>query len=199
MEFSEVVRRRRSIRSFSPELPPREVIDEVIDTARRAPSAGFSQGIDFVVLDTPERLAEFWRLAGDPGVPTEPEPDDPTVMVLVFSDPNRYLARYSDPDKIEFGLDQADAWPVKFWDIDAAMAAMQLQLAAVDAGLGTWFFGVSHGERELRQALGVPEDRNLVGIVSLGYRAEDEEPTGSGATRKRRPLEEQLHRNGWNR
>lgn len=193
-----MVRRRRSIRSYSSEPPPREVIDGIIDTARRAPSAGFAQGIDFLVLDTPERLAEFWRLAGDPDAPSDPEPDDPTVLVLVFSDPNRYLARYSDPDKIEFGLDEADAWPIKFWDVDAAMAAMQLQLAAVDSGLGTWFFGVGD-EDALRKALGVPDDRNLIGIVALGYRADDEKPMGSGTTRKRRPLAEQLHRNGWDR
>ena len=178
MEFSEVVRRRRSIRSFSQETPDGELVGRLVDTARRAPSAGFSQGIDFVVLDSPERLAEFWQLTADPGSGSDPEPDDPTVLVLVFSDPQRYLSRYSAPDKAAFGLDAEEAWPVKFWDIDAAMAAMQLQLAAVDAGLGTWFFGVSNGEDDLRASLGVPDDRRLVGIVAMGYRHPDEEPMG---------------------
>ena len=41
----------------------------------------------------------------------------------------RYVARYSDADKIEFGLNEMEAWPVRFWDVDAGMAAMQLQLA----------------------------------------------------------------------
>ncbi len=53
----------------------------------------------------------------------------------------RYLARYSAQDKIEFGLDDLERWPVRFWDVDAGMAAMQLQLVAVDEGLDTWFFG----------------------------------------------------------
>lgn len=193
MEFSDVVRARRSIRSFSGEKPDPDLIDRLVDTARRAPTAGFSQGIDFLVVDDPDLLAGFWRLDSDGA----PDPDAAPVLVFVFSDPERYLERYRAPDKIEFGLGEAEAWPVKFWDIDAAMAAMMLQLAAVDAGLGTWFFGMSTGEAEFRSRLGVPEDRNLIGIVALGYRHPDEQPFGSGTTRKRRPLQDQLHRNGW--
>lgn len=192
MEFSDVVRARRSIRSYSSERPDPALVDSLIDTARRAPTADFSQGIDFLVLDDPDSVAAFWAAQE-----SEPEPDDPPVLVLVFSDPERYLVRYRAPDKAAFGLGEADAWPVKFWDIDAAMAAMQLQLAAVDAGLGTWFFGMSAGEAEFRDRLGVPEDRNLIGIVALGHRHPDEAPVGSGTTRRRRPLDEQLHRNGW--
>ena len=54
--------------------------------------------------------------------------------------------RYSRPDKIAFGLDRSDAWPVKFWDTDTAMACMLLLLAAVDVGLGGWYFGIPYGE-----------------------------------------------------
>jgi nitroreductase len=192
MEFSDVVRARRSIRSYAREAPDPDLIERLVDTARRVPTAGFSQGIDFLVLDDPDLLDEFWRLSGG-----DPEPDDPPVLVLVFSDPERYLERYRAPDKIEFGLGDADAWPVKFWDIDASMAAMQLQLAAVDAGLGTWFFGIGEGEAAIRERFGVPADRSLIGIVALGYRHPDEQPAGSGTTRRRRPLGEQVHRNGW--
>ena len=193
MEFSDVVRSRRSIRSYAPDRPDPELVDRLIDVARRVPTAGFSQGIDFLVLDDPDPLGEFWRRSGG----GDPEPDDPPVLVLVFSDPERYLERYRAPDKVEFGLGDAEAWPVKFWDIDAAMAAMQLQLAAVDAGLGTWFFGIGDGEDSVREHFGVPDDRSLIGIVALGYRHPDEQPKGSGTTRTRRPLEDQLHRNGW--
>jgi len=66
-----------------------------------------------------------------------------------MADPYRYIERYSRPDKIAFGLDHADAWPVKFWDTDTAMACMLLLLAAVDAGLGGWY-GIPYGVAELR-------------------------------------------------
>lgn len=192
MEFTDVVRARRSVRSYADEAPDPDLIDRLVDLARRAPTAGFAQGVDFLVLDDPAALERFWELSG--GTHAD---DDPPVLVLVFADPERYLERYRAPDKIAFGRGEADAWEIKFWDIDAAMAAMQLQLAAVDAGLGTWFFGIGEGEGAVREAFGVPEDRSMVGIVAMGYRHPDEQPMGSGTTRPRRPLAEQVHRNGW--
>ena len=196
MDFDEVVRRRRSVRSYRPEAPDAALLDRLVDRARRAPTAGFSQGIDFVVLDAVEQVDRFWQLTADPDDRGHDE-DLPPALVLILADPMRYVARYSDPDKIEFGLDEMEAWPVRFWDVDAGMAAMQLQLAAVNEGLATWFFGIADGEPELRAALGIPDDRNMIGVVALGYRTDDEVPTGSGTIRSRRPLDEQLHRNGW--
>lgn len=199
MEFDVIVRRRRSVRKYRQERPPREVLDRIIDTARRAPTAGFSQGVDFLVLDAPAAVAEFRRLTTHPDqhLPDDLADAQPPVIVIVWSDPDRYLGRYSEADKAKFGLQAEEQWPVKFWDVDAAMAAMQLQLAAVNEGLDTWFFGIAHGERAMREAFGVPPDRRMVGVVGLGYRTEDEVAFGSGSTRKRRPLAEQLHRNQW--
>jgi nitroreductase len=77
------------------------------------------------------------------------------------------------------------------------MAAMLMLLAAVDEGLGGWFFGITHGERELLDRFGVPEPLRPIGILGLGYRAEDETASGSGAVRPRRALADQVHRNGW--
>jgi len=199
MEFSDVIRHRRSVRSYRPDPPPREVIDRLVDIARRAPTAGFSQGIDFLVLDDASLMGRFWELASQTGAPGDPTDAGslPPVIVLVFSDPVRYLARYSEGDKAEYGLQEAESWPTRFWDIDAGMASMLLLLAAVDAGLAAWFFGLAQGESQLREDLGVPENRNLVGVIGLGYRFERELPVGSGVTRRRRPLDEQLHRNRW--
>ena len=199
MEFDDVIRQRRSVRRFSEQRPDPAVVDHVIDQARRAPTAGFSQGVDFLVLDDPAALAEFWALVEDPAYPSEDEERAtlPPLLVLVWSDPMRYVERYSAPDKIEFGIDQEEAWPVKFWDIDAGMAAMQLQLAAVNQGIDTWFFGVSYGEDASREHFDVPADRKQVGVVALGYRDEGEQPPSSFSKSRRRPLEDQLHRNGW--
>lgn len=199
MEFAEVIRKRRSVRRFAERRPDPDVVSQIVVTARRAPTAGFTQGIDFLVLDDPAALADFWELVEEPEYPTPAEelPTRPRLLVLVWSDPLRYAARYSEADKIEFGLDTLEAWPVRFWDVDGGMAAMQLQLAAVDAGLDTWFFGISYGEEAVRERFGVPADRRQVGVIALGYRYDGEQPISSAQTRPRRPLEEQLHRNGW--
>ena len=94
-------------------------------------------------------------------------------------------------------MDDEANWPVKFWEIDAAMASMLMLLAAVDEGLGAWFFGITHGERALLDRFGVPAPLRPIGIMGFGYRAKDETATGSWRSRERRPLEEQIHRNGW--
>lgn len=199
MEFTEAVRRRRMVRRFDQRPVPREVMDRILDTGRRAPSAGFSQGLELLVLDTPETVAEFWTITRDPDFPWEAGDvaAGPTALVLPLPDMRRYLKRYSQPDKIAFGMDDETRWPVRFWEIDAAMSSMLMLLAAVDEGLGAWFFGIVHGERELLDRFGVPEELRPIGIIGLGYRARDEEPRGSWTTRRRRPFDEQVHRNGW--
>ena len=197
MEFIDVVRERRSVRRYGPDRPPFEELERIVDLARRAPSAGFSQGLDFLLLDHPEAVDRFWTLTHDPEREDRPDYEKSPVVILVLSDPQRYLARYSADDKIAFGLDDLDRWPVRFWDVDGGMASMQLQLAAVDAGLATWFLGIGYGEDMMRRQFSIPDDRMMVGVIALGYRDDDETLTGSGVSRLRRPLDEQIHRNGW--
>jgi nitroreductase len=199
MEFRQVVGHRRMVRRFAQRRVPREVVDRILDVGRRGPSAGFAQGVEFLVLDTPETVGAFWETTRDPAFGWERETVEqgPPVLVLPLPDAHRYLERYSQPDKAAFGMDDEANWPVRFWDVDAAMASMLILLAAVDEGLGAWFFGITHGEREVLDRFGVPEHLRPIGIVGLGYRAEDEEPSGSWMKRRRRPFEEQVHRNGW--
>ena len=194
-----MVRRRRMVHVFDQRPVDAELVDRLLDTARRAPSAGFSQGTDFLVLDDPAAVARFWSATEDPRWPADPGElaSGPTVLVLALADPGRYVARYSEPDKIAFGLDRAEAWRVPFWDTDTAMACMLLLLAAVDVGLGGWFFGVGHGEDRVRDEFGIPADRNLIGVVGLGHVGVDDAPAGSGRSRPRRPLAEMVHRNRW--
>jgi nitroreductase len=199
VEFGDVVRKRRMVHVFEQRLVDRTLVDRLLDVARRAPSAGFSQGYDFLVLDEPASIARFWELTDDPRFPREPGEVDngPTVIVLAYSDVSRYVERYSRPDKIAFGLDRAEAWPVPFWDTDTAMACQNLLLAAVDAGLGSWFFGVNHGRDDVAAEFGVPAGRQMIGIVGLGHEGEDEAPRGSAYSLQRRPFEEQVHHNRW--
>jgi nitroreductase len=199
MEFRDVVGHRRMVRRFDRRPVPRATIDRILDTGRRGPSAGFSQGLEFLVLDMPETVATFWETTHDPqfGWEAEAVAKGPTVLILPFPDARRYLDRYAQPDKIDFGMDDEANWPVRFWEIDAAMASMLILLAAVDEGLGGWFFGISHGERELLDRFGVPDHMRTIGIIGLGYRSDDDEPSGSWMKRRRRALEDQIHRNGW--
>src|SRR4051794_41819230 len=64
MEYAEVVRRRRMVRNYDPDRPvPPAVVDKLLGYGVHAPSAGFSQGWGFLVLDTPADIAAFWAAA----------------------------------------------------------------------------------------------------------------------------------------
>jgi nitroreductase len=199
MEFEDVVRGRHMVRSFEDTSVAIEVVDRMIDRARRSPSAGYSQGVDFVVLQGADETERFWAVPAIrsywdsvfPGVRRAP------VLVLPIADRDAYLRRYSEPDKAPAGLQAASAWPVPYWLTDTAMATMVLLLAAVDEGLGALLFGLFRGtDVEVLERLGVPEGHDLIGAVAIGYPADDR-PSGSAATRPRRPLSDVIHRGGW--
>ena len=199
MEFHEVVRRRRMVRRFDPDRPvPGPALDTVLYAAQRAPSAGFSQGWDFVVLAEAGDRARFWGATRDPDLRAGAPVDGwlagvsaAPVLVLCLSDPDTYLDRYAEPDK---GWTDRDPhrWPVPYWDVDTGMAAMLMLLAAVDQGLGALFFGIPAARHEqVRRAHGIPQNRRLVGVVALGH--ELTRTGGSSQTRARRTPAEVVH------
>ncbi len=197
MELREVIRRRRMVRHFDPRPLPGEVLDRILHSATRAPSAGFSQGLDLLVLEGPEAVRGFWAATADPRFDQPYSAAEPPVIVLVLSDKQAYLDRYAAPDKAGLGMDVEEGWPVPYWDLDAAMAAMLMLLTATDEGVGAWWFGVFHGAEALLDGLGVPQGRRLIGAVALGYPAADDRPGGSARTRPRRPLDQVVHRDRW--
>ena len=182
------------VRSYSGEPVDPAVVDRALANATRAPSAGFSQGWGFLVLDRPDDVRRFWAATTD----AEEEPDRwlrgmsrAPVVVIPCSSKAAYLDRYAEDDKGWTDRDES-RWPVPYWDTDVAMAAMVLLLGAIDAGLGALFFGVPAGRHDaVRGALDVPADRRVVGVVALGTEAE--RVSGSARTRRRRPLAEVLH------
>ena len=180
MDFRDVVRRRRMVRRFDSRPVPREVLVRLLDVARRGPSAGWSQGCAFLVLEGPE-ATPFW---------------DAPVVVVALSHKQSYLDRYSQPDKAGAGMHEESGWPVPYWDIDTAFAVMLLLLAATDEGLGALFFGLFRGKEDLLPGLGVPEGYRAIGAVALGYPAagEQSKPSWKGG---RRPFDDVVHFTRW--
>jgi nitroreductase len=199
MEFQELVRRRRMVRRFQPRPVPREVLLRVLEVARHSPSAGFSQGFDFVVLDDPKQIAWFIQTTAHPDFPEEkPTAEEiPPCIVLAISNKPAYLERYSRPDKARFGMQKAEAWPAPYWDIDTGMAVMLILLAAIEEGLGAVFFGIAWGEDILLQELNVPEGCRPIGVIALGYPHESEKFDSSRFTARRRRLDSMVHYGGW--
>jgi nitroreductase len=196
VEFQEVVRRRRMVRNFEDRPLPPEIVERLLANARRGPSAGFSQGVEFLVLNGAEQTSRYWDVSRPP-----PEREgfrwpgllNAPLLIVPFAHPTTYLDRYAEPDKGWTDRDRA-RWPVPYWYVDAAFAAMLVLLTAVDAGLGALFFGVFRPEA-VRAAFGVPDDYLPVGAIAVGYRAPDE-PSAS-VRRGHRPPEEVVHRGRW--
>jgi nitroreductase len=197
VELGDVVRRRRMVRRFDPRPLPAEVLDRILHSATRAPSAWFSQGLDLLVIEGRDAVRGFWTATADPRFGKPYSTADPPVIVLVLSDKQAYLDRYSAPDKAGLGMDSEEGWPVPYWDMDAAMAVMLMLLTAVDEGVGAWWFGVFHGAEALLRDLGVPPGRRLVGAVALGWPAADDRPSGSARTRPRRRFDQVVHWGRW--
>jgi nitroreductase len=201
MEFQDVVRRRRMVRSYSDAPVDPAVVDRALANATRAPSAGFSQGWAFVVLDTPEQTARFWRASSDDV--DEPNPwlagmMGAPVVVLPCSSKEAYLDRYAEPDKGWTDRDEA-RWPMPFWHMDAAMASLLILQTVTDEGLGACFFGmVPERVDEVCAELGIPDSHEPIGVITIGHPA-DGGAKGSPTRRARTPWQDVVHRGGWSR
>lgn len=199
MEFRDVVRRRRMVRSFDPDrcVPP-DVRDRLLDHARRAPSAGFTQGVDFLVLESVADRERFWATtASDDADGWAARMRQAPLLVVVFSSEAAYRERYREPDKTgEDGRDRQGGWPVPYWHVDAGFAALLMLLTAVDEGLGGCFFGVPADRLDaLRTAFAVPADQAPVGVVAVGHPRPG--PRSPSLRRRRRVLAELVHVGRW--
>ena len=201
MELSDVIRRRRMVRNYDPDRPvPPEVIDRLLGYAVHAPSAGFSQGWEFLLLDDADSRAAFWAATTPPDLAGEMDNwlagmTQAPVIVVVHSHRDAYLDRYAQPDKGWTDRDEA-RWPVPYWHIDAGMASLLILLGVVDEGLGACFFGIQPEQiPSYRAAFGVPDEYMPIGAITIGYRAEDRR--SPSLKRGRREAATVTHRRRW--
>jgi len=183
------------VRNFEERAVPNETLERILDNALHAPSAGFSQGWAFLVLqgDDKKRFHDVtfadrvdFRFDGTFKAP---------VLIVCLSHKDAYLDRYSEADKGWTDRDEA-RWPAPYWDIDTGFAALLMLLTSVDAGLGAVFFGINPGRiQDFRDEFGVPDAYAPIGAIALGYPAPDS-PSPS-LKRGRRPAEEVVHRGRW--
>lgn len=182
MDAIDAIRRRTSVKRYRPDPVPRDIIERLLDCAVRAPNHKLTEPWRFAVLTgrSKERLADIrarHRL-GKYDDPTSEEArsrsekarretlESPAVIVV--------MSRTSE-DEIR---DEEDYAAVM-------MATANLMTAAQSLGLGTYLkTGGVMSESGLADLVGLPEGYRVVGLVSVGYPAGDEEP------RRRRPAGE---------
>lgn len=165
------------VRNYTDESVDADALARIVDAGVRSPSAGFSQGQRFVVVTNAAQRGAIAQAAHEPEYVADgfdPWISKAPAHIVICVDKNAYLKRYSLPDKA--GEDGArsteDDWPVPYWWVDAGASMMAILLAAVDEGLAAGFLG-SHNTEMIHEALGIPDDILIVGIVTIGHPATD--------------------------
>ena len=151
MDAIDALKGRRSIRSYEDKPVPREMLEEIIDTARLAPTANNFQPWEFIVVT--ER--------------------DVRAKVAELTDYGKFIAQ-SGACVVVFAKD------VKRYMEDGSAATENILVAAHALGLGAcWVAGHKKDYAEpVRELLGVPAGYKLVALISVGYPAEKAEPHG---------------------
>src|SRR5579875_734597 len=175
MEFAEVVRKRRMVRHFSPAPVPVETVERIVAAAQHAPSAGFSQGVSFVMVTDAAARRRVAQLADEEDYVNSGHHSfisEAPVQIVVCASEKVYKDRYREPDKKPDPAAEEMEWPVPYWHTDAGCALMLLLLAAVDEGLAGAFVGV-WDQQGLRDLLGIPDHFSPTGVVMIGHGASD--------------------------
>jgi nitroreductase len=184
------------VRNFADKPIAPETVKRIVELTRHAPSAGFTQGQSFVVVTQPElrkaiadtcQEEEYVKSGFDPFISKAP------VLLIPCTSENAYHRRYQQPDKVNEEGNEIE-WPVPYWFMDIGCAVMIALLAAIDEGLVTAFVG-SKDLKKLRSLLNMPDEIHPVGVIAVGYRAEDV-PSPS-LKRGRKADEEYVHYESW--
>ena len=198
MDFSQVVRARRTHRDFFDTPIASDQLARIVQAGTRAPSAGFTQATRILVLDRTESVRTFWDSISTPqwraANPARSGLDHAPCIIVVLEDRSAYLERYHQPDKAYSKIDTFSDFPAPFWTIDAAFTAMMIQLAIVNEGLGYLFFGIPQGIEELRAKFSIPTQLNPIGAIALGHPASSQ-PSHSSQVRRRLRTEDVIKYN----
>lgn len=141
----EILKNRRSIRTYTTQAVERKIIEEIVDCARLAPTAMNDQPWDFIVITGKDDLCRIPALLGHAEFIAQA-----AFCVLVLARESGYAVE------------------------DCCAATENLLIAAEACGLGAcWVAGAPQAYAPVvADAFGAPEDRKLISIVSFGYPAE---------------------------
>ncbi len=169
MEFFDVVQSRHSIRSFVDKPVEPEKLRQLLEAVNRAPSAGNLQAYEIFVVRNPEQRAALARASlGQGYVASAP------VALVFCANPTRSATRYGDRGVRLYAIQ------------DATIACTYAMLAATALGMASVWIG-AFSDQQVWQAIGSPEGLEPIAILSVGYAAEQREPS------RRRPLDTIAH------
>jgi len=179
MEVLEAIKGRRSVRRFKGEAVPKEVILELLEAVRWAPSWANTQCWEVIAVAEPGKKAALAETL-TPGNPAK-EAMTRAPWVVVFLGQKGKAGFYGGRPVTSKG-----DWLM----FDVALAVQNLCLAAHARGLGTVIVGAFEAERAA-EVLGVPDDREVVVMLPLGV------PAGQPSAPRRKRVEDFTHWGCW--
>jgi nitroreductase len=170
MHFFDVIQQRCSVRAFGPKPLLDEQLQQILNSANRAPSAGNLQAYEIYVVFNQQVRVELARAAlGQDFITQAP-------VVLVFcAHPDRSAWRYRKRGETLFALQ------------DATIACSFAMLAATDLGLGCVWVG-AFDDKGVQSAIKAPRNHLPIAILPIGYPAEPPSPS------RRRELDSLVHK-----
>ncbi len=178
MELLTAIQERRSVRKYKSRPVPEEILAEVLNAARLAPSWANTQVWRFVVVKD-EQLKQQLRETMRPVNPCRDAFLQAPLIICIVCQKGQSGCRQGEPITAK-----GDTW----YMFDAGLAMEHLALAAWEQGLGTCHVG-SFDAAKVEEILGVPEGYTIVEMTPLGYF--DEQPDA----RPRKGLQELLYLN----
>lgn len=172
MEFTEVIKNRYSCKKYDPaKQVSEETLTAILEAGRVAPTAKNLQEQHIYVVQSAEALAKI-----DACTPCRY--GAPTVLVVAYDKNNVYTyptAKGPETDHRQSGIE------------DAAIVATHLMLGAYNQGVDSCWLNCVHID-DLHEALGLPENEEILMLLDLGYAAEEAKPLPNHFSRK--PLAE---------
>ena len=174
MDAIEAIQRRTSVRRFRPDPVPRETIERLLECAVRAPNHKLTEPWRFAVLNG-EARARFAEIRARHRLKRWADPT--SAEAVAGGEKVRREALETPTFIVAMTATSADD-TTREEDYAATMMALaNLMIAAEALGLGTYLrTGGIMREPALAELVGLPEGFRVVGVLSLGYPAEQEEP-----------------------
>lgn len=146
MSLLDVILNRRSIRSYENKEIPQEILRQVLEAGRQAPSAANRQPIRFIVVTNSEAKNEFSKSLFGKHIKNAP------VVVVGCADEKSFLTG-------------------KWAAVDTTIALQNIVIAALTFGIGSCWIG-SFSEQKVKELLKIPDEWKVVALLTLGYPAE---------------------------
>ncbi|MCD8480848.1 MAG: nitroreductase family protein [Candidatus Cloacimonetes bacterium] len=179
MNFIDLVTTRHSVRTFLPDPIPKEILQEILEAGRLAPSAQNRQPWRYIVFTDPAKIRELAKKTGLIGLSNFFIKDAPCVIIACADMKKNVRINRQD-----------------YYLVDTAISFQQMMLCAHSHGIGScWLAAFS--EKALAKYLQLPRNWRIVALAPFGYESENKSMYGKvlsafAGSAQRQPLEEMV-------